>query len=287
MNVHSKEVSTEGDGLFTPSVGAWCQQKYLLLANYAQVFATSMKDKWDERVYIDLFSGAGHARVKNTTKVVVASPLLALSVQNPFDRYIFCDSDPRCIEALQVRAGRVAPEAQIEFVRGDANEVVGEVISRMPTYSTTHKILAFCFVDPFKLGNLRFDTIRALSSRFVDFLIHLPAMDPRRNEDRYIGKSKVVDNFLGDPSWRPEWQKHKSKVTFDYFVAQQFGIRMKALSYSHSGLDESVFVRSTDKNLPLYRLAFYSRHGLGAKFWNEVKKCIDPQLRLFAQLMVF
>lgn len=136
-------------------------------------------------------------------------------------------------------------------------------------------------MDPFSLSNLRFETIKALSNRYVDFLVHLPAMDPRRNEDRYLGGSSVVDDFLGDSQWRSEWRRQKGKVTFDYFVAQQFSARMKALSYQHSGLDESVFVRSTDKHLPLYRLAFYSRNQLGAKFWREIKECIDPQPMLF------
>jgi three-Cys-motif partner protein len=281
LKVDCREISAQYDGLYTPEVGAWCEQKYLLLSNYAQIFATSMKDKWDERVYIDLFSGAGHARLKDSAKIVLSSPLLALSVKDPFDSHIFCDNNPRCIEALQTRTSKVAPGAKVRFVVGDANASVGEIVAHMPIFSTTHRVLGFCFVDPFSLSNLKFETIKALSRRFVDFLVHLPAMDPRRNEDIYVGENKVVDKFLGDQSWRPEWKQHKGKVTFDYFVAQQFSLRMKSLEYDHSGLDESVFVRSTDKNLPLYRLAFYSRHGLGAKFWKEIKKCTDHQGVLF------
>ena len=45
MKIDCKEISAEDGGLYTPVVGAWCEQKYLLLANYAQFFATSMKDK--------------------------------------------------------------------------------------------------------------------------------------------------------------------------------------------------------------------------------------------------
>jgi three-Cys-motif partner protein len=281
LKVNCKDVTAEDDNLYAPEVGAWCEQKYLLLANYAQIFATSMKEKWDERVYIDLFSGAGLARIKDSSKFVLGSPLLALTVNDPFDSYIFCDQNTTCIDALKRRATMIAPEAMTHYVTGDANSVIDEVIGHMPAFSANHRVLAFCFVDPFSLSNLRFETIRALSGRFVDFLIHLPAMDPRRNVDTYVGSSDIVDVFLGDRLWRDEWAKHKHKVTFDFFVAQQFGARMKALSYGHSGLDESVFVRSTEKNLPLYRLAFFSRHDLGAKFWKEIKRCIDPQLRLF------
>jgi three-Cys-motif partner protein len=186
-----------------------------------------------------------------------------------------------CIDALKSRAVEAAPSARAHYIVGDANTAVHEIISQMPAFSTTHSVLSFCFVDPFSLSNLRFDTVKALSARFVDFLVHLPAMDPRRNVEIYIGDNDVVDNFLGDTRWRSEWETDKDKVTFDYFIAQQFGLRMKSLSYEYGGLQESVFVRSIDKHLPLYRLAFYSRHDLGAKFWKEIKRCTDPQLSLF------
>ena len=52
------EISARPDNLYTPLVGQWSEEKYMLLANYAQVFATSMKDKWEDRVYVDLFAGA-------------------------------------------------------------------------------------------------------------------------------------------------------------------------------------------------------------------------------------
>ncbi len=281
MEVNCKDVSAIDDGLYTPEVGAWCEQKYLLQANYAQLFATSMKGKWDERVYVDLFAGAGKVRLKESAKVVLSSALLALSVKDPFDCYIFCDQDQRCINALRTRTARSAPGARVSFLHGDANVIVDEIVGQMPRYSPTHSVLTFCFVDPFGMSNLRFDTIRILLARYSDFLVHIPAMDPRRNEERYLGDSAVVDEFLGDSKWRAGWKEQKGKVTFDYYLAEQFSARMDSLGYEHGGLDESVFVRSTDKHLPLYRLAFYSRHRLAARFWKGIKKCIDPQPMLF------
>ena len=70
----------EDDGLLSPEIGAWAEYKYRLVWNYATMFATSMKDKWDARVYIDLFAGAGRAKIENTSQIVPASPLLALDI---------------------------------------------------------------------------------------------------------------------------------------------------------------------------------------------------------------
>ncbi len=41
-----------------------------------------------------------------------------------------------------------------------------------------------------------------------------------------------------------------------------------------------VHVRSIEKNLPLYHLAFFSRNELGRKFWKEARKYSDDQLDL-------
>ena len=81
------------DGLLTPPVGDWAEHKYRLVTNYAQMFATSMKGKWDSRVYIDLFSGAGRSKLEGTESIVAASPTLALGTRDKFDKYIFCEQD--------------------------------------------------------------------------------------------------------------------------------------------------------------------------------------------------
>lgn len=92
------------DGLFTPDVGAWSEEKYAHVRTYAEIFATSMRHKWKCRVYLDLFAGAGKAMLRESRKVVESSAFLALGVTHPFDRYVFCDSDTRCVTALKARA---------------------------------------------------------------------------------------------------------------------------------------------------------------------------------------
>jgi three-Cys-motif partner protein len=90
----------EDDGLLTPEVGEWAEEKYRLVGLYDELFPKSMKGKWGSRVYLDLFSGAGRARLKGTKRIVPASPLLALSVSDKFDRYIFCEMESEKLSAL-------------------------------------------------------------------------------------------------------------------------------------------------------------------------------------------
>lgn len=282
MNPACKEIPEAPDDLEAPPVGSWALQKYLLLINYAQVFATATKFTWQERVYVDLFAGCGKATIRETGKVVPGSPCLALTVDDRFDRFVFCEKDPHLLSLLRTRAERIASDVQKHFIEGDVNEHLADLLAAIPRGSQEHKVLSFCFVDPFGFSGLHFDLIRSFAqNRFVDFLIHLPAGEALRNQELYLGESTIMDDFLGDRDWRTAWLTEGRKLDFDSFVARQFDQRTRKLGFAFSGSGESVFIRSTGKNLPLYRLGFYSRHKLGQKLWNAVKKCIDGQRELF------
>jgi three-Cys-motif partner protein len=186
------------DGLPTPEVGRWAETKYRLIRLYDSLFATGMKDKWDERIYIDLYAGAGQSRIRGTSLVVLGSPLLALSVKHPFDKYIFCEEDPNLINALKARVTRLWPDADVTYITGDCNERINEISRKIPTASANHTVLGLCLVDPFDLG-IKFKSIRHLSKWYLDFLCLLALhMDANRNYSRYVSEeSQKVDEFLG------------------------------------------------------------------------------------------
>jgi three-Cys-motif partner protein len=272
------------DGLITPQIGAWGEEKYRLVSIYAKMFATSMKGKWGCRVYIDLFAGAGRARIENTNRIVPASPLLALNIPDMFDKYIFCEINPSNMQALQERVSRDYPNVNSQFILGDTNKSVDRILQEIPAHRKNFKVLSFCFVDPFKLENLKFETIRQLSIRFIDFLVLIPSgMDANRNISNYIkATNETVDSFLGTSSWRDDWKRAESQGEgFGHYLVRRFGKEMEATGYLDLGVEETVQKRSTDKNLPLYHLAFYTRHPQGQKFWKQAKKYSQDQRSLF------
>jgi len=276
------QLQTLDDGLLTPEVGRWSNKKYSLIHNYAEMFATGMKHKWDCRVYIDLFAGAGKTKIKNSKRIVKASPLLALDVKDRFDRYIFCELDPDLINALSIRVKRKHGDADVKFIKGDINLKVDEVIQSIPKPSSSFKVLSFCVVDPFKLSSLNFATIKNLSDFYMDFLVLIACgMDAQRNEKKYLSEDNtVVECFLGNPLWRNDWSNTKcSRTSFSAFLVDSFGREMVKLNYKSVDLTETVLVRQPDNRAPLYRLAFYSRSNRGKEFWNQARKYSDPQLQ--------
>lgn len=273
------EKALTDDGLITPEVGARAEDKYRLVQGYARVFATSMKNKW-KRVYVDLFSGSGRSRIEGTNRILLASPLLALNIPDRFDRYIFCEQDENNIEALRQRVANEYAECDVRILSGDANQLVKNILAEFPSHSSNNKVLAFCFADPYKLRNLQFSTIQGLATRFIDFLILIPTdMDANRNVPTYYAKeNRILDDFLGTSEWRPAWDEARSRgEPFWGFLTHFYAERMKQLGYSEHSVQETQLIRSTEKNLPLYRLAFFSRHKLGERFWRQVKKYANPQ----------
>jgi hypothetical protein len=49
------------DGLALPEVGAWTEDKHRLVSLYTALFSKGMKKKWDKRIYVELYAGAGIA----------------------------------------------------------------------------------------------------------------------------------------------------------------------------------------------------------------------------------
>jgi hypothetical protein len=74
MTNSRENVRVENDGLYCPDVGRWAESKYRLISLYDELFATGMKDKWDQRVYVDLYSGAGHSQIRYTDIRLKGSP---------------------------------------------------------------------------------------------------------------------------------------------------------------------------------------------------------------------
>lgn len=267
------------DGLYCPEVGKWAEEKHALVCFYAKLFATGMKDKWEERVYIDMYAGAGYAKIRDTNRTIAGSPIQALLLEHPFDKYIFCDKGQKELSALSVRVKRTAPSANVAFVCGDCNLRVDEILAEIPAHSPGHRVLSLCFVDPFDIG-IKFETLRKLSNRYVDFLVLLALyMDANRNYDNYVKDEAVkIDEFLGSSTWRLRWKEEMVKgILFPQFLAEEFSRSMETLGYKSQPFYKMKSVRISEMNVQLYRLALFSRSGRAYEFWDQVLKYITPQ----------
>jgi three-Cys-motif partner protein len=273
-----EDLRVSDDGLIAPEVGPWAESKYRLISLYDELFATGMKNKWDQRVYIDLYAGAGYSLIRDTVIRLKGSPILALSVAAPFDKYIFCEEQPELLSALTERTRRIAPSVNVAYIGGQCDLRIEQIYAAVPKGSPSQSVLSLCLVDPFNFG-LKFETIRRLSSFPIDFLVLLAVgMDANRAYEHYVeGKNPKLDEALGNVQWRDRWKaRPRPRDEFLNFLAEEFALSMASLGYLKIGPSDMKLVRS-DKNVPLYYLALFSRHRTAYKFWDEVLKYSTDQ----------
>ena len=280
MEKFNANIEVKPDSLFTPEVRSWSLEKYRLVGSYCNIFTSGMKGKWNQLVYIDLFAGAGYAKIIETGKTCLSSALIAMSIPVPFTKYILCEADEMRFKALKNRVHRDFSHLNVEYFNGDCNEIVSEIIRAIPSFRKGNTMLTFCFVDPFSL-NLSFNTIASLGSKInIDFLI-LQAlhMDANRNLSKYFKEeNEKIANYLVDPDWRKEYNKccMDNSTNFVKFLADQYINKMKSIGYiPEKNMHQ---IRSNEKNLPLYYLAFFSKHPRGIDFFKKVDKYSNPQL---------
>lgn len=268
------------DNLITPEIGMWGLQKYKLMGAYCDIFTTGMKNLWEQLVYIDLFAGAGYAKLKTDGKILRTSSLIAASVPNKFTKYIVSEFEPEKLSALRKRITREQEGISVRYIEGDSNKNVTQIINEMPKEKNA---LQFCFVDPFSL-NLEFETIKKIAEvGRVDFLILLALqMDGKRNFHNYIKEqSDKIDRFIGSNNWRKPFLDGKiPQKNFIKFLADSYDNNMQKLGYI---VDPHLKyqVKNDDANLPLYYLAFYSKNQRGNDFYQKIEKYQNVQLKMF------
>ena len=264
------------DDLPTVEVGNWAEEKHTLVAHYAAMFAGAMAKKQWSVSYLDLYAGPGRCQIGDRRRLALTSPTRILGLRTHFDRYIFCDQDTMAADALRRRAARDYPERLVTVLDGDANQLAAQVVEQIPGRDS----LGFCFLDPYKMANLRFDTIRTLAARRMDFLVLIPSgMDIHRNERTYsMPGNTAIQDFCGAADWRERWEPARARgELFGTFVVTEFGRAMVNLGYLDPGLARSHIVRMDEKNVLLYHLVLYSKHPLGVKFWEQARKYATPQ----------
>jgi three-Cys-motif partner protein len=157
-------------------------------------------------VYVDGFSGAGEHLRKQSPDLVPGSPLNALLVDPPFDRYVLIDLDGAKVEHLRLQVGKTRRADRVDVLEGDCNELLlGKVLPDL-RYERFRRGLVV--LDPYGL-QLDWQVLAmAGRSRAIEIFLNFPIMDMNRNAlwknpDAVGGEGVArMTQFWGDESWR-------------------------------------------------------------------------------------
>jgi len=269
------------DGLALRCVGDWAKEKYDYLRRYIDIFETSMKNKWGERNFIDLFAGPGICITRGSEEEIPGSPLISVKCHHPFTGYFFVDKNSVCINALRTRCKNLEFFDKIRFLEGDCNIVVNDIMGQISDRS-----LNLTFIDPTGL-DIKFSTIKKLAeNRRIDLIINFPiGTSINRNWEKMIEKEgSKLDQFMGGEGWRDYYQKTATQGNGSRARAMLkfYRKKLESIGYGNVRIGREKLVRSSAKNLPLYYLIFASKNPLGHEFWAKLGLVEPSGQRAFA-----
>jgi three-Cys-motif partner protein len=183
-------------------IGSWSEVKLDILRKYAGPYSKILASYGFRHGYIDAFSGPGLHIRKGDKQEVLGSPMVALSVEPPFDEYHFIDLDGEKVEFLR---NRVGPRKDAQFYTGNSNQILLQSVLTRFTYE--NRTRALCLLDPYKLTLDWKVVLQAGRSRAVEVFINFPIMHMNRNCKKeqagqiLHGELAAMDSFWGDRSW--------------------------------------------------------------------------------------
>lgn len=263
----------EDDGLPVVDVGEWALEKHERLKRYIDItraprsrytVPTPAFPNVAGAAYIDLFSGPGRARIRETGAIIDGSPLVAFKAAQlsgvTYSDIHIGDLDESYVRAAAERT-RAAGGLAHAYV-GTAEQTAKEIVARL-----NPRGLHFAFLDPFNLEALTFETIRTLSRlERVDLLLHVSVQDLQRNSDRYSSaEASQFDAFA--PGWREAVDLNQSIASFRATLIAYWQSLIEQLGFTSSQVEQVV----GSKRQRLYWLAYFSRHPLGNNMWDKIR----------------
>lgn len=247
------------DGKPAIPLGFWAQDKLHYLKNYCEIFSTGMKNLWEHRIYIDLFSGPGICVIEDTGVEQHGSPLISLSCKTPFTHYYFIDENKDFIETLKYRTQEY--KSNKTFITKDCNYAIDELLNQLPPKYT----IFFTFIDPFNF-EIEFNSIKKLTEkRPMDLLITFHIGNLKRSIHQPSPKMK---KFFPPLDWEELYRVScGSDKIHERLLLNKYEEGLKEIDYAY--FDDCTLTRNI-KNAPLYYLLFATKNKKGKEFYSKI-----------------
>lgn len=259
MASSGESILLASDGRPAIPLGIWALDKLHYLKNYCDIFSTGMKNQWEHRIYIDLFSGPGICVIEDTGGEQIGSPLISLGCRTPFTNYYFVDKNKDYIETLKYRSQDY--QLNKTFLNMDCNYAIDELLRRLPKTNA----IFFTFVDPYNF-EIEFDSIKRLAEkRPMDLLITFHVGSLKRSIHQ---PSQRMKRFFPPLDWERLYRNSSgSNRIHERILLDEYEDGLKELGYKY--FDDCNLTHNI-KNAPLYYLIFTTKNERGKEFYSKI-----------------
>lgn len=248
------------DGLLARKSREWAKRKHYYLGNYCGITTKSMKSKW-RLAFLDVMSGPGLCRIKESGEEFAGSPFVAL--EHEFSEYHFVEEHEGLCGSLRQRVAK-HPKASRVKIHNDS----WVNLASSGKFQFDNSTLVVAFVDPTGISQVPISAMRHLArNAHIDLLVTIQyRLGIVWNAPQYqkTENDTALDAFLDFRDWR-NWDS-QDPTKFGQKAIEHFSKEISGLGFigtRHVSVPESQ---------PLYRFTLFSRHPLAEKFWNEILK---------------
>lgn len=269
------------DGFPVASAEPWIQFKVDTIREYLANFVWEVKSKYDEVIFVDLFSGNGFYSIGAEHQVLPGSTMMALSQDLPIHRYILCEKDPDHLKTLKIRVNKYFKGRNVILLEGHPDQLVERFKLYIPASKNGYRVAVICVVDPFSF-DLSFNTIDSLAGLKCSFIIpYNLVLNERMNYEYYLVEEREkIKKFLGG-------YKDITRLEKDINSNEQFYkrlIKVYEQNLQELGLAGSTSVHKMDSGLmelTTFHVGFYSKLISTQDVIERVEVKRNSQIELF------
>ena len=269
------------DGFMRLEVEPWQQQKQQLVQHYLKANYNRLDLRNKNKIFLDIGCGPGLLNVRNSQSTLVGSPLLALGMEEQFNRYIFCDKETSYTSALKVRVNKFFPKENVLILDGDINELI-EVLPRYLPHEqgkVANSLLAL--IDTFSF-DVHFETVKWLSELGVDLLfVNAFPHTEHHTYKFYLNEERELLNDFFGTAWAPvaELNEIQNDASFFMLAVKGYAQQLKSLGYKvATSLHQ--YTPSVGK-APYFQIAYCTKSKLFQTVQKSAALSTNQQINLF------
>lgn len=272
--------------------GEWTNLKLEVMRSYFGAYATALKYQPFQCWYIDAFAGSGERADRRLADESMESGLfgedeeavarakdgsvrIALSIEPPFERYLFIDNSKDHIARLNQLSSDY-PGRSIKVINGDANEKLGDLCEGTDWKRTR----AAVFIDPYGM-QVSWKTLERLANtNAVDVALLFPTGPLNRllKRDGEIPPEwvKRIDDHLGPCDWRSSFYRRAVKTDlFDTVTETEKNVDIP-------GLQTFVRARLHEVFSYVHEIAVPLKNSKGSVLYDLFIICANPSAKAMA-----
>ena len=247
----------QADGLSITAAESWFKVKVQLVQSYLQAFIMNASPKADEIIFVDLVSGSGLYSTGHQKTVFAGSNLASLSLDHPFNRWLFFESDAEQATALAKRVKKYFPGKDAAVYKKTQTEWIQTLVANIHPSRAGHKVAVLCLIDSFSM-EVPFSIVEKLSALGFSFLIPFTfTLNERFNCQSYCREhSDLVMKFIGVGNL-DRLLSTENNLHFYRKVVQMYQTNMLVM-----GLNSALSSNQLDSKLmelPFFNIGFFSK----------------------------